>query len=382
MARMSGADEEDIPVASLADPTEGAAATAVKRKTSPPKWRGKGPARKQKKFVGAGARRLRRRLVGTGGGAKRVRRRRGGAGASGDDFLPGEAGGLWRSFWRGFGRNDVLMVMLAVSLLLHVGVLGLFWGIRLISGGEARKANLASQEFLIDLSASLQPTPPPIELPRLKPPPGPVLSQIDPAMGAPINVLTVNVPSMGLGLPSAGADLQSRMLGSGGLRDSLGGGLLGRGAGARTFSLGGGTVRASAIIVMLDASGSMQADRKMDRAREKMRDLARRAGVRVVAEIEVPNCAFVQIAEPGAGLDSPIDAAYAMSAAMRKFPAADAIYFFSDFQDMVNPAVVEQLRLMAMEMEPHVAVYLHTLEEKPDPALDDLCRATGGQILK
>lgn len=288
-------------------------------------------------------------------------------------------------FLRAFTKNDTLMVMLAASVLLHVVILGLFWGIRLVGGASSRAAKLVSRELLVDVGPPLKPIAPSVRLPVLKPPSGMAAVRMDPSPGMPINVLTTAVPATDPGLLSGGADLRSRMLGLGGTRDGIGGlgkGLVGSGTGARSFSLGGGTVKASAIIVLLDASGSMQEDRKLERAREKMRDLTKQARIRVMAEIEVPNCAFDQIAEPGADPQSPLDAAYAMSAAMRRFPFADAIYFFSDFQDTVVPAVVEQLRLMATGCEPKVAVYLHTLEQTPDSSLVELCRATGGQILK
>lgn len=282
-------------------------------------------------------------------------------------------------------KNDVLAVMLLASVLLHVVVLGLFWGFRLLGGTSPRAPRLVSHEFFIDLGPPPQPVGPSIRLPTLKPPPGMAAVRTDPAPGKPINVLTVPVPSAMPGLLSGGDDIKSRMLGLGGSRDGMGGlgkGPFGSGTGPRSFSLGGGTVKASAIIVLLDASGSMQSDQKMERAREKMRDMTRRAGVRVMAEIEVPNCAFHQIAGPGADIGSPADAAYAMSAAMRRYPFADAIYFFSDFQDTVAPEAVEQLRLIATECDPKVAVYLHTLEQEPDRALVALCRATGGQVLR
>lgn len=275
--------------------------------------------------------------------------------------------------------------MLVASVLLHVVILGLFWGIRLVSGVSSRAPKLVSHEFLIDLGPPPQPVAPQVRLPHLKPPADMAPSKFDPPAGRPINVLATAAPTAMPGVPSGCEDLRSRMLGLNGALDGLGGlgkGLAGRGAGARSFSLGGGTVKASAIIILLDASGSMESDGKLERARDKMRGLTKQAGIRVMAEIEVPNCEFSQIAAPGADPQSPVDAAYAMSAAMRRFPFADAIYFFSDFQDTVVPAAVEQLRSIAMECEPKVAVYLHTLEQTPDGSLGALCRATGGQVLK
>jgi hypothetical protein len=275
--------------------------------------------------------------------------------------------------------------MLAASVLLHVMILGLFWGIRLVNGVPPRAAKLVSRELFVDVGPPLKPIAPPVRLPVLKPPSGMAAVRADPSPGNPINALTAPVLTVTPGLLTGGDDLKSRMLGLGGSRDGIGGlgkGLAGSGTGARSFSLGGGTVKASAIIVLLDASGSMQEDRKLERAREKIRDLTKRAGIRVMAEIEVPNCAFTQIAEPGADPQSPLDAAYAMSAAMRRYPFADAIYFFSDFQDTVVAAAVEQLRLIALECEPKVGIYLHTLEQTPDASLVALCHATGGQVLK
>lgn len=266
--------------------------------------------------------------------------------------------------------------MLAASVGLHVVIFGAFWGIRLLEGAVSRPS-LTSREFLIDLGPPLKPVPGQVRLPNLKPPSGPTSPTFDPPAGKPINAITTTAPGALLGLPSGGEDLKSRMPGLGGLGKSLGGGPK-----PRSFSLGGGRVSASAIIVLLDASGSMQEDQKLERAREKIRQLTKGAGIRVMAEIEVPNCAFTEIAAPGADPQSPSDAAYAMSAAMRRYPFADAIYFFSDFQDEVNPAAVEQLRQIAMGADPKVAVYLHTLEQRPDAALVSLCRATGGQVLK
>ncbi|HPA21177.1 MAG TPA: hypothetical protein PLU30_25770 [Verrucomicrobiae bacterium] len=270
------------------------------------------------------------------------------------------------------------MVMLVGSVLLHVVALGLFWGIRLVSGNAPRKAHLVSREILIDVGPPLKPVAPPVRLPQLRPLSEPAMSKFEPPAGKPINVLATTAPTAMAGVPSGGEDLKSRMLGLGG----VGKGLVGGGTGARSFSLGGGTVRANAIIVLLDASGSMQENRKLERAREKIRELAKGVGIRVMAEIEVPNCEFHRIAEPGADPQSPLDAAYAMSAAMRRFAFADAIYFFSDFQDTVSPEAVDHLRLIATECEPKVRVYLHTLEQTPDVSLVALCRATGGQILK
>lgn len=274
-------------------------------------------------------------------------------------------------------KNQVLIVMLGASALLHVMILGTFWGIRLIGGMASRPANLVSREFLIDLGPPLKPVAPVVKLPDLKPPGGPPATQLNIPAGKPLNILTTTTPGAMPALPSGGDDLRSRMPGLGG----LGKGLAGMPA-PKSFSLGGGRIRASAIIVLLDASGSMQSDEKLSRAREKVRQLTKQAGIRVMAEIEVPNCAFVQIAEPGADPMSPSDAAYAMSAAMRRYPFADAIYFFSDFQDTVDPLAADQLRQIATGADPKVAVYLHTLEQRPDPALVALCRATGGQVLK
>lgn len=303
-------------------------------------------------------------------------------------FLRGTAAALARVVRSLPGMRSpsrVLYAMVAASIVLHAMIFAVVCGLRLGQDGGPRAAGLVSEEVLIDLVPARPSLAVPLRRQQLPPPPAPAVPKFQPPAGNPINVLTAPVADVLHGLPSGGQDLKAVMLGLGGARDGFGGvgaARLGIGTNPRSFALGGGTVRASALIVLLDASGSMQEDNKMERARKKILDLSKQTGIRVMAQIEVPNCAFVQIAEPGANPELPTDAAYAMSAAMRRFPFADAIYFFSDFQDLVAPTTVEQLRLIATEIEPKVRVYLHTLEQNPDEALAGLCRATGGQILK
>ncbi len=288
----------------------------------------------------------------------------------------GDGGGRdGRGPWDGW-RPTVLAWVLLVSVLLHGGAFVVARGWVVVAPMAERLRNLASQELLIEAGIETAP-----EMKSSLPDPasggaGPRMAELPPAAPLDVNVIASSATARTASPLLSGSDFRLPGGGVKGLGFGAGPGGLGTGRG---FSIGGRRVEANVIFVVLDASGSMKADAKLDRARAGIRRLAQRGGVRIAGEAEVEGCAFRAVSPGGGGGYGEAGAVFLEALAREK--TIDAIYFFSDFQDPVDAASTEAIREAATRRFPKVRIYLHALEANVREALSDLVRATGGDIL-
>ena len=127
--------------------------------------------------------------------------------------------------------------------------------------------------------------------------------------------------------------------------------------------IGGEPVRSRDIIVLKDTSGSMGSKTHISDAMEAN---FRASGMELdSAEIDT------------GGVTSTL--VQGLRESLQRNPDADAVYYFSDFNDGTDPTQFEELRKVLEEND--LKLFLGTVEEEPDPLVIALADSSGGKLI-
>jgi hypothetical protein len=147
--------------------------------------------------------------------------------------------------------------------------------------------------------------------------------------------------------------------------------------GKLTAVINGKTFTAGEVLLLVDASGSM---RGTDAMLGRQTDQLRQARVNVSNRYNTDGFGFSV-----SGPDN--NALHGLEQALHNYPAADAIYLFSDFDPTTNPYAPDANdpagygRLRDLLRQGHRRLYLGTVRSRPPEPLIRIARESGGDLI-